>query len=106
MKAKLKNSHFKRTLLAALIVSLSSCGIGQLKDERDYRFPKSFKGSVSGNFAEGKGNYSSDGITLRGDVSVTKSSAKKIKVTNATLNLTSAEKSCKLIFSGNGSKVV
>lgn len=162
MGSKLANSYFRKSLLVALLVGLSACGSGQLKDERNFRritnravssggifsgnwkvvlkntsdgcqmglegksfnakvaivqqkqkitltiegFPKSFKGSVSGNSAEGKGNYSSDGITLRGNVTVTKSSAKKIKVTNATLNLTSAEKSCKLIFSGNGSKVV
>jgi hypothetical protein len=67
-------------------------------------FPKAFKGTVSGSTASGTGTYTTDGITLRSSVTVTKTGAKKIKVNRANLNLKSSAQSCQLTFSGSGTK--
>ena len=67
-------------------------------------FPKSFKGTVSGSTASGTGTYSQDGITLRGSIKVTKTGAKKIRVNQATLKLSSKVESCQLTFSGSGTR--
>ena len=67
-------------------------------------FPKRFKGTASGSTASGAGTYSKDGITLRGSVKVTKIGARKIRVNQATLKLSSKVESCQLTFAGSGSK--
>ena len=63
-----------------------------------------YKGSVKGNRLTAAGKYKQEGLSITGSLSATQSGARRLTVTNSTINIKQGKKSCSVSFRGTGTK--